>query len=131
MSLPLWQSNWHPVTNHEAHQITGSSETPGLVYPYPLDALPTSLQKLPGIYASFVSGYLHPYTTPEDVMAKGEVLVARTDEGLGKGYVWLFGISGSGVYTAGPYKPYDGHHFETASGVPTDKLFGQVPQPKG
>jgi hypothetical protein len=51
----------------------------------------------------------------------------RADEGIGKGYVWAFGVSGSGVYINGPYKFFDGHHFQDTGSVPVEKLFGNVP----
>ena len=130
MSNFTWQENWHSVTNHEAHQITGSTNSPGLVYQYPVTALPSQLQAMPGIYAAYCSGYCSTYVSPENVTVGGELLVAREDQGTGKGYVYLFGCSGSDVCFAGPYKPYDGHHYDTCSGVPTDKLFGKIPPNK-
>lgn len=123
----VWRPEWHKVTNTEAHQVTGSTQTPGQVFPYPTGDLPTQLQKLPGLYASYISGYATQSISPENVTVLGEVAAVRADEGKGKGYVWAFGVSGSGVYVNGPYKFFDGHHFSDTASVPVEKLFGNVP----
>ncbi len=128
MNSEAWRTDWHKIMNTEAHALTGSAACPGVVYPYDIQQLPTQLQKLPGLYAGFVSGYLTQSISPEGVTVLGEVVAARADEGIGKGYVWVFGLSGSGVYFNGPYKPYDGHHFPDTGSVPVEKLFGNVPE---
>ena len=128
MNNDTWREDWHPVKNTEAHALTGSSARPGEVYSYDIHQLPSQLQKLPGLYASYISGYMTQSISPEGVTVLGEVVAARADEGIGKGYVWVFGLSGSGVYFNGPYKPFDGHHFPDTGSVPVDKLFGKVPE---
>lgn len=127
MSYDIWRTDWHQITNTEAHAITGSTATPGIVHPYEIQKLPSQLQKLPGLYAAYISGYSTESISPEGVAVLGEVVAARADEGIGKGYVWAFGISGSGVYINGPYKYFDGHHFPDTGSVPIEKLFGNVP----
>jgi hypothetical protein len=127
MKRDVWRSEWHQVTNAEAHEVTGSSVTPGVVYPYDINQLPFQIQKLPGLYASFVSGYATASVSPENVSVLGEVAAVRTDKGIGKGYVWVFGVSGSGVYINGPYKFFDDHHFPNTGSVPVENLFGHVP----
>ena len=97
------------------------------LYPYDIRKLPLQLQKLPGLYAAYISGYSTESISPEGVTVLGEVAAVRADEGIGKGYVWVFGASGSGVYINGPYKYFDGHHFQDTGSVPVDKLFGNVP----
>jgi hypothetical protein len=123
----VWRSEWHEVTNTEAHQITGSTLNPGQVFPFPTSDLPTQLQKLPGLYTSFISGYGTASVSPEKVIVLGEVAAVREGDGKGKGYVWAFGVSGSGVYVNGPYKFFDGHHFDRNGPIPVEKLFGNVP----
>jgi hypothetical protein len=123
----VWRPEWHEVTNAEAHQVTGSTLTPSQVFPYPTGNLPVQLQKLPGLYGAYISGYATGSISPENVTVLGEVVAVREDEGMGKGYVWAFGVSGSGVYVNGPYKFFDGHHFADTASVPVDKLFGNVP----
>jgi len=59
----------------------------------------------------------------------GEVAALRSDQGIGKVYVWVFGLSGSGVYFNGPYKYLEGHHFTDTGSIPSDKLFGNIPPP--
>lgn len=124
----VWRSEWHQVTNAEAHRVTGSSATPGIVYPYDINHLPVQIQKLPGLYGSFISGYASASISPENVSVLGEVAAVRADSGMGKGYVWVFGVSGSGVYINGPYKFFDNHHFPDTGSVPVDQLFGNVPR---
>lgn len=128
MKKDIWRPEWHIVTNSEAHQVTGSTLTPGQVFPYPTGKLPLPLQKLPGLCASYISGYATGSISPENVTVLGEVAAVREDESMGKGYVWTFGVSGSGVYINGPYKFFDGHYFADTASVPVDKLFGNVPR---
>lgn len=130
MNNTEWNSKWHKITNQQAHQITGSLEHPGVVYPYPTSSLPSKLQRISGLYEAYVSSFLTQSLSPEDIEVGGELLVTRIDGSIGKGYVFLFGVSGSNVYFNGPYKPYEGHHFDTGSAVPIGKLFGQVEIPK-
>jgi hypothetical protein len=127
MKKDVWRPEWHKVTNTEAHQVTGSTLTPGQVFSYPTGKLPSQLLKLPGLYASYISGYATGSISPEHVTVLGEVAAVRSGEGKGKGYVWAFGISGDGVYINGPYKFFDGHHFDDTASVPVAKLFGNVP----
>ena len=123
--------NWTPVTNSEAHQMTCSTYTPGIVNPYPITALPAPLQNLPGLSQAYISGYCSTYKDKEDVEVRGEILAARYD-GTGKGYVWFFGVnSDSSVCFAGPEKPREGHYYATGDGVPVEKLFGKARPPKG
>jgi len=121
--------NWTPVTNTEANQITGSTYTPGFTYSYETSSLPSPLQKLPGLKEAYVSGYCETYKDVKDVEVRGELAVARHD-GTGKAYVYFFAVSFSAVYFAGPYKPRDGHSYDTASGVSIEKLFGVSPTPE-
>jgi hypothetical protein len=81
------------------------------------------------LYASFISGYVNESVSPEGVAMLGEVAAVREDAGKGKGYVWVFGLSGSNVYVNGPYKYFDGHHFANTGSIPVEKLFGNVPEP--
>ena len=99
--------------------------------PYATGSLPTPLQKLPGLSEAYVSGYCSTYKDVKDVAVQGELVVARQDDGQGKAYVYFFGVSGSGVFFAGPFKPSNGHYFDTGSGVPVEELFGASPPPKG
>ena len=126
MSNTTWREDWHPVTNTEAHQITSYTSSPGVVYPHPITALPSPIQKLPGLYEAYISAYQSTYKSPEAVSIQGEIVAARTGEGTGKGYVYLFGVSSTGIYFNGDYKPPDGHYFDPAQGVPVDKLFGKI-----
>ena len=123
---PFW-TEWHEVTNAEAHQVTGSTATPGLVFRYDPGKLPAQIQKLPGLYDSYISGHVTRSISPENVTVLGEVAAVREDGGIGKGYIYLFGLSGSHVYINGPYKNFPEHHFNDTGSIPVDKLFGNVP----
>ena len=122
--------NWSIIKNQEAHQVTGSTSNPDLVYPFPTGALPTPLQQLPGLSEAYVSGYAFPYQDVRDVTVQGELAVTRVDDGTGKAYVYFFGVSGSQVYFSGPYKQFEFHHYDTGSGVPIDRIFGVSPSPE-
>jgi hypothetical protein len=127
MSKNEWRPEWHRIDNAEAHAVTGSTVSAGSVFPYPITALPVQLQKLPGLSAAYITGYATSSISPEGVSVLGELAAVREDQGIGKGYVWVFGTSGSNVYFNGPYKYFDGHYFESVGTVPIDKLFGNVP----
>jgi hypothetical protein len=120
--------NWTPVTNTEAHQITGSTYSPGISYSYPVSALPAPLQKLPGLKEAFISGYCETYKDVKDVEVQGEIIAARHD-GTGKAYAYFFGVSASSVYFAGPYKQFDDHYYATSRAVPVERIFGASPKP--
>lgn len=128
---PDWRPQWHRIEPLHATFISSGTNVPGFLYPYPTGYLPPSLQKLPGLKEAFISGYTNWIVSPEDVIVQGEIVAARVDERekIGKGYVYLFGASDSGVYFNGPYKPWDGHHFDPTGPVPVDKLFGKTPVP--
>jgi hypothetical protein len=81
---------------------------------------------LPGIYAAYIPGYLTASVSPENVSAIGELAAVRENGGIGKAYVWVFGISGNGVFFNGPYKFFDGHHFPDTGSIPVEQLFGNV-----
>ena len=127
MAKDEWRSEWHLISNSEAHAATGSTASPGSVFPYAIASLPSQLQKLPGLTAAYISGYATSSISPEGVEVLGELAAVREDQGIGKGYVFVFGTSGSNVYFNGPYKFFDGHHFQNVGSVPIDKLFGNVP----
>jgi hypothetical protein len=77
---------------------------------------------------AFVSGYCTTYRDRRDIDVKGEIIAARFDE-TGKAYVYFFGERDSSIWFAGPYKPSEGHYYDTGAGVPIDKLFGKAPVP--
>ena len=58
----------------------------------------------------------------------GELAAVRKDDGIGKAYAFLVGVSGGDVYFAGPYKDFDNHHFDMTKPIPLDSLFGNVPK---
>ena len=127
MARDQWRPEWHLISNSEAHAVTGSTMSAGSVYPYPVTSLPSQLQKLPGLSAAYISGYATSSISPEGVAVLGELAAVREDQGTGKGYVYVFGTSGSNVYFNGPYKFFNGHHFQNVGSVPIEKLFGNVP----
>jgi hypothetical protein len=120
--------NWTPITNSEAFALTGCTDSPGTYYSYPVSALPSQLQKMPGLYEAYASGYCYTYKDEKEVAVLGEAIAARKDE-VGKGYVYFIGLSGTQPCFAGPYKPQDGHHYDPSVGVPVEKLFGHSPPP--
>lgn len=81
-----------------------------------------------GRYEVYASGYCRTYKDEKEVAVLGEMVAARQD-GTGQGYVYFVGLSATQPCFAGPYKPYDGHYFDTTVGVPVDKLFGQSLKP--
>lgn len=123
------KAKWKAITNREAHAITGSALIPNVVYPYPVDKLPTSLQGIPGLYASFNEVYVTSSISPEGVQIRGKLAAIRHDAGVGKSYLYVFGtVPGKGVfYTTGLVKDFDGHHFPDTGSIPIDKIFENLP----
>jgi len=129
MAYSSHNPNWTHITNSEARQLTACTVTPGEVFSYETSALPQQLQALPGLYEAYVSGYCSTYKDVSNVDVLGEIVAARSD-GMGKGYAYFFGVSGTEVCFAGPYKPRDGHYYSTTDPVPVEKLFGHSPKPQ-
>ena len=126
-----WRPEWHKIESLHATFISSGTNVPGFLYSYPTGYLPPSLRKLPGLNQAFISGYTNWIVSPEDVIVQGEIVAVRVDEKerKGKGYVYLFGATNDGIFFNGPYKPRDGHHFDSGAPVPVDKLFGRTPIP--
>lgn len=84
MSYLSKHPNWHQITNTEAYQLTACTVSPELVFSYAISALPTSLQKMPGLYEAYASGYRTTYRDIRDMNVQGEFIAARSDDGIGK-----------------------------------------------
>ncbi len=124
----LYKPNkWRLITNTEAYQLTDSTATKGIVYPYPIKNLPTSIRdKIPRIREAYVSDYITGSLSCDGATVLGELAVGREDGNIEKCYVYLFGISGSAVYFNGPYKPYYSHYVSFSGGIPVDRIFNHV-----
>jgi hypothetical protein len=110
-----------------AHLLT-TTATPGVVYPVGTSALPNQLQPIPGINSYFVSQYTTGVQLANNVKAGGEMALLRTDQGIGKGYNFIFGTSSNGlVVFNGPHFNFPAHHFATSSPVDVAKIFGNIP----
>lgn len=92
-------------------------------------ALPSPIQKMPGVASYFVSAYSTPITVgSSDTFAGGEFAVVRNVQGVWKAYNYIFASSGDGqVYFNGPYKNFPEHHFTSTSQVALESLFGHIP----
>ena len=126
MSLPTF-NNWSPVLSPAAQHLTTLTNSPGVVYPMGTNALPDSLQRMPGVCSYYISGYLQPQVVPHGFTAIGEMLVARTESITTKNYNYLVAVNSGGVmHIAGPYKGF-GHHVVPGGEVNVSSLFGQTP----
>ncbi len=87
------------------------------------------MRGMPEIRDCFISGYVKPEEVQGKMKAIGELLVTRPHDipESGKAYMYLVAIDyNAKPYFLGPFKPYDGHYYEEASGVPVEKLFGKI-----
>ena len=119
-------AKWHPITEEQALKLTACTTSPGQIYPFPISELPSSLQRMPGLTSSFVSGYTSAFVTPDGTTGVGEFVVTREDAGTGKGYNYVLGVSGTGVFFSGPYKHFDKHYFSAGGPIPVGSLFGHA-----
>ncbi len=127
----LYFKDWKEADSTCLHQLTACTGNPGHLWPYPNDALPENIQcGMAGIRESFISGYYKPELIQSGLSAIAELVVAREDDGQGKGYVWpvAIGADGKVYYQRKPFKPEDGHYFDANKPVPVDMLFGKIPK---
>jgi hypothetical protein len=68
MSLPTY-NNWTPVKSTAAQHLTTLTNSPGVIYPVGTNALPPSLQRMPGVCSYYISGYVAPQVVPHGFTA--------------------------------------------------------------
>jgi hypothetical protein len=126
MRLPKY-TDWHPVDEAAARELTTLTNSPGVVYPLGTTALPQSLQRMKNVSSYYISGYVSPQVAPGGMTVAGELLVARADGSITKNYNYLVATNSAGeVFFAGPYKGY-GHHVNSGQAIQVNSLFGQTP----
>jgi|GEM_PF-5855887 len=130
MKKDSWRSEWHPVSGDAAIQLTTVTSSPGVLFSYDTGYLPTQLKGLPGLCSAYISGSITLPMSPEGVTVAGELVAICSGEQINKGYSWLFGVTGNGVFINGPYKRFAGHHFPAGEPVPIQSIFGNVPLPE-
>lgn len=128
MSKSDQKMEWHQMDKIAASELIQHTQSPDLVYPIPIDKLPSRLQKIPGAVSYFVSGYLKHEELSNNLTVGGEIVIARTEGETGKAYNYVIATSGDGnVYFNGPYKDFENHHFDKNSSIPIESLFGHTP----
>ena len=86
--------------------------------------LDSRLKQVTNVCSYFFQNYPQPRALPDRGDVIGEALVARTDAGLIKHYVYAVARNESGgLDFAGPYLPSSGHHLPVAHGWPVTSLF--------
>ena len=81
-----------------------------------------------GAVSYFVSGYTTQVAVAPGITAGGEIAVVRTDGPVSKAYNFVFAMSSNGqVYFNGPYKNFQGHHFDPGAAISVPSLFGHGP----
>jgi len=126
----LTMDKWNPCNLQMAYQVSGVTFAPGSAFPYPLDALPLSIQQtMPGLKEAFVSGYLDPQEIRKTSFSGlGEVAVVREYADIVKSYLFVFGwdLDGSMHYT-GPFKGFSAHYTSGIAPIVLDDIFGNTP----
>lgn len=118
---------WHKAEFTMAVQLTACTHYPGRLFPCPIDALDSNLANIQGVTNAWISGYAQPTLLTPTISGLGGFVIEREDQGTGKGYVWEFVQDGVGqIWYQGLEKPYPGHHFDPASGINLDQLFGNL-----
>lgn len=124
--LPKY-TDWHPVDEAAASELTTLTNSPGAVYPLATTALPQSLQRMKDVSSYYISGYVSPQMAAGDMTVIGEMLVARSDDPKTKNYNYLVATNSTGViFFTGPYKGY-GHHINSGQAIEVNSIFGQTP----
>ena len=119
---------WHPVDTVAAKELAFATNSPGIVYPVATTALPQQVQRMGGVSAYHISGYISPQVWRHGLTIGGEMVVARSDHaGLIKNYNFVFATSSNGdVMFNGPYTGF-GHQVSAGESVVVASLFGQTP----
>lgn len=126
MTLPKY-TDWHPVDEAAARELTTLTNSPGVVYPLATTALPQFLQHMKDVSSYYISGYVSPQMAGGDMTVIGEMLAARSDDPKTKNYSYLVAAnSARGVFFTAPYKGY-GHHVNSGQAIEVNSLFGQTP----
>jgi len=128
-SAPFYPK-WTPADGDSIAQLTAITGAPGNLWPYPASALPAGVASgMPNIRDCYISGYLKPENISGDIQPIGELLVTRAHDvpESGKAYMYLIAIDDTcKPHLTGPFKPYDAHYYDSAAGVPVEKLFGRI-----
>lgn len=129
MSAPYYHK-WTPATGDAIAQLTAVTGAPGNLWPYPLSALPGSIEAgMPNLEKGYITGYLDSKAVGNGLEAIGELLVTRAHDmpESGKAYVYLVGVDkDANAYFKGPFKPFPEHYYNKAEGIPMNKLFGRT-----
>jgi hypothetical protein len=125
------RAKWHPIDPAAMQALLNSTTTPGVVYPVATSALPAQIQQMPGIASYYISHYTTGVPLANNVTAGGEMVVFRSDQGLAKGYNFIFGTSSNSLAVFnGPHYNFPAHHIASSSPVSVESVFGNVPHSK-
>jgi hypothetical protein len=119
---------WNLCGDTMMHQLTATTYDTGKIFECPPSALPTTLQKVPGLSTIYLSGYVKPLEVMPALSATGEIVTVRLDQQTIKTYNYVFAVTDDQkVYWIGPFKDFDLHHIPLGSEVPVEALFGNNP----
>ena len=119
---------WHPIDQSALLELSKYTTSPG-IHQLGTTALPSQIQRMPGVASYFVSAYSSPINIGNNTIAGGELVVVRNDLGLWKAYNFVVASSEDGcLHFNGPHKNFPEHHFLSTSAVPLENLFGHIPQ---
>ena len=104
MALPKY-TDWHPVDEAAARELTTLTNSVGVAYPLATTALPRSLHRMKDVSSYYISGYVSPQVAAGEMTVIAELLVARSDDPKTKNYNYLVATNSAGcVFFTGPYK---------------------------
>src|SRR6266849_5168904 len=75
---------WAPLDQLAAEKVADATNAPGVIWPFPVSALPKAVARMPRAVSYFVSAYTTPKVIARTITAGGEMVVLRTDAGLRK-----------------------------------------------
>jgi hypothetical protein len=120
------QFRWKKCDVDTANSLLSGTAFPGQVFPFDTNGLPPGIQKMPGLTEAYISGFVEKNETSPSLTGVGEFVAVRYDGTTGKGYNWGFAVSGDGsVHFTGPFKYFEGHHFNSGEAVPVEKMFNR------
>jgi hypothetical protein len=122
--MPDDEFKWNKCDVNTAKCLLAGTDFPGQVFSLDVTGLPPGIQKLPGIKEAYISGLMNPIEVLPSLTGLGEFVAVRYEGTTGKAYNWGFAQSGDGsVLFIGPFKYFEGHHFESGKAVPVEKIF--------
>lgn len=110
---------WAEMDMNSASAAYQMAQSKGILIPFSTGQIPQSIQHgsnrsgpMAGVNDYQLSGYFDPISISDGLIAEGEMMVGRIDNGIYKTYMWVIGTDGKKYYYHGPLKLRSFHYQE-------------------